>query len=140
MNKTTFTIIAFFITLVILLASPVVNAQSFGLSNEMYKKVEKNIIASLNHDVEAIAESAIFNLIILKNRFPQADVSTFVDELNEISVESNSSKVRYKAQLVSWYISNFKNIGTIEIIEKDKPNKYFNKIADQLQTNLIAMK
>jgi len=135
MKKTLITIALF-----VLLTSLSVNAQSFGLSPKMYKMVEKNIVYTLNHQYASIAESAIFNLVVLKNRFPNENYDEFIDELDELSLDSDNSTTRYKAQLTSWYLKNANTFGLIEIADKnDDANKYFNKIADKIQSNLIAL-
>ena len=116
--------------------------RQFVLPNdfEISKKSELNIIHSINHEVESVAESAIFNLLILKNHYPNLNMRVFTNELNKIESNGKTAKIRYKAQLANWYLTNKDITGEINFNHEVDVNIYFNTLADKLKSILIASK
>lgn len=108
--------------------------------NEISRNTEINVIHSLNHEVETVAESAIFNLLLLKNQNPQMDLTVFTNELAKLAINGQTAKIRYKAQLTYWYLTNKDKIGEINFIHGDDVNTYYSELADKLKSILIASK
>lgn len=118
-----------------------ISIYSQPLSSEKKAELtEINVLNSMNHEIETVAESAIFNLMLLKNRYPLKDITIYTDELSELSVNGKTAIIKYKAQLTYWYLTNKNNIGKIEFNGNYEANKYYNELADKLQSNLIAVK
>ncbi|MBU0476093.1 MAG: hypothetical protein KKF62_18250 [Bacteroidetes bacterium] len=105
---------------------------------EISKNTEINVLHSMNHEVETVAESAIFNLLLLKNRNPQMDLTAFTNELVKLATEGQTAKIRYKAQLTYWYLTNKDKIGEIDFNHGDDDNRYYEELADKLKSILIA--
>ncbi|MBU1097874.1 MAG: hypothetical protein KKB34_15425 [Bacteroidetes bacterium] len=127
------------LVLVLLLS---VNTELFAqipvLNKRDLKIAEINSIASLDNENNMIVESAIFNLLIFKDRYPEWNFNNITEKLNQLSVEGNSIVIRYKAQLTSIYLTNPSMFGSLKITEKENPAKYFRQIAEKVENTLVA--
>lgn len=113
-------------------------AQKPALTKHNLKMAELNSIVSLENKVNSVVESAIFNMLIFKDRYPEWNFSNITEKLNDLSVNGNSIVIRYKAQLASMYLNNSAMFGSLNITEKENPAKYFRQIAETVESNLVA--
>ena len=126
------------VLLILLVVTLNVSAQEYSVSDNFLSRAEKNFIATMNSDVNSLVESAIFNMLLFKNKFPEWDFESIISKLNSLAVEGKTLPIRYKAQLASIYINYSEMFSNIKIIEKDNPTKYFRLISEKIENNLVA--
>ena len=88
----------------------------------------------------AVAESAIYSVIVLKKYYPNNDFDDLKDMINDLAADGKTATLRYKAQLASLYFEYpalFKNIEFEKTTEN--PDKYFKMISDKLVDNTLAL-
>lgn len=117
-----------------------IDAQPKAKTESINKITEINLIHSLNHDLDCIVESSLFNMLLLKNKYPEANLNVYIDEVQKIALENKSERIRYKAELALWYMKDQSKLGKLNITDKENQDKYFNELADLIQANLIASK
>lgn len=103
-----------------------------------YQRALEVFQSSLDNDIPGIVEGSIYNVILLKNYYPNADYSNVIDKLNKISEEYPVPSIRYKAHLASMYLTMSSGI---EIHPKRNvlDHEYlFKQIADQLESKLLV--
>ena len=115
-------------------------AQEYKVTENFLHRAEENFINTMDSDINSLVESAIFNMIIFKSKYPEWNYKDIQNKLNKLAVDGNSLQIRYKAQLVSMFISNPEMFQNIEVIDKDNPAKYFRLISDKLQNEIVALK
>ena len=103
-----------------------------------YKQALKIFQSSLENDIPGIVEGSIYNVVLLKNYYPNADYSNIIDKLNKIAEDYPVASIRYKAHLASMYLTMGNGIEV-----SPKKNVYdheylFKQIADQLETKLLV--
>ena len=65
-----------------------------------------NYLQGLNHDNAAIAESAIYNVMLLKRYYPNVDFSKISAKLDDLTVNGQNKSIRIKAFIATNYIKN----------------------------------
>ncbi len=115
-----------------------VSAQEYSVSDNFLNRAEKNFIATMDSDVNSLVESAIFNMLIFKDRFPKWNFENIENALNTLAVKGNSLSIRYKAQLAGIFIRYPEMFSNIKITDKDNPAKYFRLISERLNNRIIA--
>lgn len=109
-------------------------------SQEYLDKAVKAYEHSLDFKLPAVVESAIYNVIVMKQYYPKEDYSDILDMFKDLAADGKTATVRYKAQLASLYFEYpelFKNIE----FEKSTENadKYFKEISDKLVSYPLAL-
>ena len=102
------------------------------------KLVVKNIVSSLNNDINGVVEATIYNSIFLVKYYPEANVNEVLDELNDLAVNSNVPVIKYKAQLAALYLSNYETSDLDLAAFKGDQAKLFRHISEMLESNLLA--
>src|SRR5690554_3781268 len=82
---------------------------NFAQGPEKTKLVTVNLINSLEHEVEGVVESSIYNTLFLQKYYPDADINKVIKKLNDVAKDSESPSLRYKAQLASLYLAYYNN-------------------------------
>ncbi len=127
-------------TLVVLTFAVVVFAQP-GSNVDKKEYVSKALdvcSSSLQEKVPGIVESTIYNIVLLKKFYPEANYKVINEELNNVAVNNPNAALRYKAHLASMYLSYGSNI---EIVPQTKPMDHeylFRQLADQLESKLLV--
>ena len=109
-------------------------------SQEYLNKAIKAYEYSLDFKLPAVAESAIYSVIVLKKYYPNNDYDDLKDMINDLAADGKTPTLRYKAQLASLYFEYpalFKNIKFEKTTEN--PDKYFKMISDKLVDNTLAL-
>ena len=109
-------------------------------SQEYLNKAIKAYEYSLDFKLPAVAESAIYSVIVLKKYYPNNDFDDLKDMINDLAADGKTATLRYKAQLASLYFEYpalFKNIEFEKTTEN--PDKYFKMISDKLVDNTLAL-
>jgi len=102
-------------------------------------KYEKGTLFALNSDNLGVIESSLFLALELKDRYPSENYSNVVDKIDDISNESSSLSIKYKAQLAEIYYKYYDLFSDIKIENSDTPDKYFKIIADRIaQSSLVS--
>jgi hypothetical protein len=108
------------------------------LNEKSLNRAEQNFLVTMDSDLNSLVESAIFNMIMFKDKYPEWNFKNINQKLNDLVIEGNSLSIRYKAQLVSMFLSNPELFERIEITEKDNPAKYFRILSEQLTNRIVA--
>jgi hypothetical protein len=119
-------------------------ANIFAQEPEYKKLVEKaneRFLYNLNEEHTGIVESSIFNIMEVKNKFPNEDYRKLVRRLYELAVEGNTPAIRYKAQLASLYFNFYDMFADIKITEaeKENPDLFFQEISNKLMKAPVAV-
>lgn len=93
---------------------------------------------SLQSNCPGIVESTIYNVVLLKDYFPNADYSRLLDKLNNLAQENVDPSIRYKAQLASFYLSFGNDIKIVRDNSSYEHDYIFKQIADQLSSKLLV--
>jgi hypothetical protein len=122
----------------------------------MIKKInsEQNSIYSRNMDVASRYQNLInfltdyiytvkikiYNSIVVKKYYPEADFRRIIDKLNQIAEVNTDPSIRFKAHLASIYLS-FSGIINVEPQHHTFDHEYiFRQITDQLENKLLVSK
>lgn len=109
---------------------------------DLVKEARKNYKHSLQSGNQGVVESAIYNLMILKLRYPDADLSTVDGELKELAITGDSKSVRLKAYLTLNYLDDYhwleKNQELSELLTQGNQEKLFNILANDLTKNYLT--
>jgi hypothetical protein len=108
------------------------------LNEKSLNRAEQNFLVTMDSDLNSLVESAIFNMIMFKDKYPEWNFKNINQKLKDLVIEGNSLSIRYKAQLVSMFLSNPELFERIEITEKDNPAKYFRILSEQLTNRIVA--
>lgn len=107
-------------------------------SDKVLEQGLKVFPTSLQSDYQGIVESTIYNVVLLKNYFPNANYKTIVDELNSVAQGNDNPVIRYKAHLASMYLTYGSNIEITPTESGYDPEKIFRQIAEQLEKKLLV--
>lgn len=121
----------------------ILSKTAFSQEQRSEEYLDKALIAyeySLDFKLPAVAESAIYNVIVMKKFYPNNDYSDVVDVITDLVSEGKTPTLRYKAHLASLYFeypSLFKNIEFNKTTEN--PELYFRKISEKLVDSSLAL-
>lgn len=92
----------------------------------------------LKSDYQGIVESTIYNIVVLKSYFPNANYKDMADALNEVALNNANPSIRYKAHLASMYLTIGNNLKVVSVKSGFDHEKVFRQIADQLEKELLV--
>ena len=98
------------------------------------------IPASLDHEIQGVVESTIYNAVLVKKYYPSADFAEIIGKLNEIAVENPDPAIRVKAFLASIYLSSSHIIDVIPLHHTVEYDYIYKQITDQLENKWFANK
>ena len=73
-----------------------------------------NYLRGLNHSNTAIAESTIFNVMLLKRYYPKLDFTKINKKLDDLAINGPNKSIRVKAFIATNYIKNPEQYNWIE--------------------------
>lgn len=91
-------------------------------------------------DVPGFVESALYTVAECKSRYPDLDYSHLLRIVDKVAREDGSPSIRYKAYLVSMYLSKGSDIQVKAIRDADNHEYLFKQIADQLEQRFLAFR
>lgn len=103
-----------------------------------YQRIIKISQSSLENDVPGIVEGSIYNVILLKKYYPNADYSEIIEKLNKISDSFPVASIKYKAHLASMYLTMSNGIDIHPLSNVYDHEYLFKQIAEQLETKLLV--
>jgi hypothetical protein len=137
-------IVSLFLTLVFFVG---VNAQPFKEAEahaynvtNMDSNCEKTLDIfdnSMNSNVPGIVESTIYNVIVYKKYFPNANYSDLLSDLKTLAQNYSDPAIRYKAYLAVMYLTESSKIDVQPVSQFDHEYIY-RQIADQLENKLLV--
>jgi hypothetical protein len=105
-------------------------------------KVVKNLLYSMNSDLNSIVESSLFVVLQVKENYPNEDYGKLLIKLNQLTNSGPTISIRYKAQLTSLFINYpdfFKDIKNIKLSsDNDNPDTYFKMIANKVEASSLV--
>ena len=121
---------AFFTTIVTtLLLSTFVFANPNSINPET---INKNFLIGLTHENQGVVESTIKVVVQIKIKYPNADYSDVIDELNDLIMEGSNKNIRLKALIATDYLTNFEQYSWLKNGDYSEGDKLF----DAYLTNL----
>jgi hypothetical protein len=127
--------------LVIITAAVFFSVSAYAQSANMESVAEKAFKvcpASLNSDIPGIVESTIYNIVLIKKYYPNANYSPIVEKLNEIAEENPNLSIRFKAHLASIYLGFSEGINIQPEFNTYDHEYLFREITDQLESKLLV--
>ena len=107
-------------------------------SDKVLKQGLKVFPVYLKSDYQGIVESTIYNIVVLKSYFPNADYKSLINKLNDVAEDNSNPAIRYKAHLASMYLTLGNNIKVVSAETVNDHEKVFRQIADQLERELLV--
>jgi hypothetical protein len=108
-------------------------AKQKAVDYEQKAKVLFEVIpTSLDHEIQGVVESTIYNAVLVKKYYPSADFSGIIDKLNEIAVENPDPAMRVKAFLASIYLGSSNIIDLMPVHHTVEYDYIYKQITDQL--------
>ncbi len=102
------------------------------------ENINANCLNSLYNENKGVVESAIYVSIQFKNKFPNENVSTFVEALERIIKGNDDARIRYKAQLAKMYINNIDWFENLEVNSIEYEKEVYLSIAQTLSGKLFS--
>jgi len=103
------------------------------------ERAKKNYLQGLSYNVDPLVESAIFNVMALRQYFPQHDYSAIAKRLAELSQNSPNATVRYKAFLAVQLMENPDWFGPYDFINREDRNVVFQDISQKISGRLFGL-
>ena len=124
------------VILFLFLVSLVTKGQEY--SHEKLQKMKSNFYYSLTHENQGVVESAIFITLQFKDRYPNEDYSKFINALDDLVLNSNNTRISYKAQLARIFLKNTELFKNIKITNLEDEQKTFEEISKRLNSTTLA--
>lgn len=106
-------------------------------SSPIVKKAIIGYSYGLNHHIEGVVESAIYQVMVLSLRAPKVDLSTLKNQLKDMSTTHDLASIRVRAFLALEFLSN--DVYREQVVQFVKLNKdqqepidIFKNISDRL--------
>lgn len=90
-------------------------------------------------DVPGFVESSLYTIAECKSRFPELNYSRLIEDVNRVAQRNASPALRYKAYLVSMYLTHGSEITVTPIRDADSYDYLFKQIANQLEQKYLAL-
>lgn len=107
-------------------------------TEQFINKAKENYLRSMDSDLNAIVESAIFITMEMKDRFPEYNYNKLIDRFNELATEGTTPVLRYKASLASLYFNFYPMFSDIKVVNKENPDLFFKQISERLEQRPVA--
>jgi len=121
-----------YVTLMILLAAVLSNAQTTSHPEMMDRAKAKRIILgyvrALQSDNMGVRQSALYQLARIKSRFPEVDLSNTVDQIAQLSKKDEEPVVRVQASLILVYLQDRELLQTIKPDSPADPVNFYNQV------------
>ena len=98
-------------------------------------KVVGNYAASLGHHNEGVVESAIFQVLKLKQAYPEMAMPQIRDQLSGLALHGASQAIRYKAFIALAWMDQPEALRAIDLPAGDA-DAAFRQMADELEREL----
>jgi hypothetical protein len=113
-------------------------AKNSSAPKEDVEKLMKWFPKCMESDYKGIVEGTIYNVVLLKKFYPEADYKNLIKDLNKVAEKSDDPAISTKAHLAAMYLS-FSNLIIIEPASTGyTPDNVFNQIADQVKDKLLV--
>ena len=124
---------------------------SNGIDNTVQASDEDRLELAVNNYLEALTsennglvESAIFNSLMLKVQYPEANIDPIKSRLAKLAVQGSSHVIRYKAYLGLTFLNNRNEFAGAEelaaLIEYEDPNEFFVFLDNEIKNTLLTSK
>jgi len=119
-------------------------APNFGeqKSNVLRRKMIENALqvfpSSLNLAVPGVVESTIYNIVLVKNYYPDENYSKIIKALNMVAQSDDNPSIRFKAHLALIYLTYGSNIKLKPIHDTYDHEYIFKQISEQLEKKLLV--
>lgn len=118
-------------------------AMAQGNKPEKYKFNQKRTFEALElclhqKNVPGFVESALYTVAECKDRYPDLDYSGILKSIDNVERKNPSPSIRYKAYLVSMYLTHGTNMQVTTISDPTNHEYLFKQIADQLEQKYLA--
>lgn len=126
---------------VILIAASGAMAQA--KKSDTYKFNQKRTFEALDmclhkSDVPGFVESALYTVAECKNRYPALNYSQLLGSVRNVEENNSNPSIRYKAYLVSMYLTHGANMEVTTIKDANNHEYLFKQIAEQLEQKYLA--
>jgi hypothetical protein len=103
-----------------------------------HSRITKSYEWDLRSELPSVVESAAFNLIIYKERYPEVDFSGLVQALRKIERSSDDSALAYKAHLVAMYLRYGSDLHLVWPEEITDHEFIYRQIAEHIENKFLV--
>lgn len=125
-------------------ASNVTNETVQASDTDRLEQAVNNYLEALTSDNNGLVESAIFNSLMLKIKYPEANIRPIEDTLADLVVKGDSHVIRYKAYLGLTFLNNRDEFAGADelaaLIEYEDPNEFFVFLDNEIKNSLLTIK
>lgn len=89
-------------------------------------------------DVPGFVECSLYTVAQCKSRFPELNYTRLLEAVNKVARDDNDPAIRYKAYLVSMYLTHSSDIQLNFISDPVSHDYLFKEIANQLDQRYLA--
>jgi len=105
---------------------------------EIIEKAPENYEKALKSGNESLVASAIFHSVKFKLFYPGEDTEKLFRQLEQLSRESQSMEIRYKAYLAAQFINDSVLLKKIEKQDYKEGDYFFKLLAEEIQKETLA--
>lgn len=138
MKKVVFNLVLVVLTVVTISATNFGEQKTSALSKKMIEIALQEFPSSLNLAVPGVVESTIYNIVLVKNYFPDEDYSKIIKALNKVAQSDDNPSIRFKAHLALIYLTYGSNIELKPIHDTYDHEYIFKQLSEQLEKKLLV--
>lgn|GEM_PF-4054454 len=124
--------------LFLMLASTQLIAQNANLSEHKLNRAINNCVMALNSNNDGLIESALFKIILFNHQFPNVNYDKIVSELDKLTLNGKSTRIRQKAFITKLYIENPDMFKNVKFLKTENDDENFKLITDKLESNIFV--
>ena len=109
-----------------------------ALRRKMIENAMQVFPSSLNLAVPGVVESTIYNIVLVKNYYPNENYSKIIKALNKVAQSDDDPSIRFKAHLALIYLTDGSNIELKPIHDTYDHEYIFKQISEQLEKKLLV--
>ena len=102
-------------------------------------RASENYTIALEHDVQPVVESAIFNIMALKSYYPDYNYSQLTKTLEKLIEQSPNETIRYKAFLALTYFKNRQWFPQYQFLGEINQEQIFKDISERINQKLLFL-
>ena len=131
-----------FVVIAVVALSMVANVNAKNRYNQQWllNRAEENYVMLCNQGYESVMESVIFNVIMMKNNYPDFNYDKIINALDKLAKDHESVTVQHKAYIASVYLRHSELFKLPATINKQNPNACFKAMALDLENAVFVEK
>lgn len=104
------------------------------------ERAKVNLTQALKSDNEGVRNGSLLVLAKIKSEFPETDMKDFNKMLKRLTMEDSKEYIRANANLTYIYINSEELANTVKVDNAENPAVFFNKLYQELNKHLLALR